>query len=60
MVGDEDVLTVAKFSKIMADALPKSELRILSPCGHLTIVEKAAETAELVVDFLKRNPLPKE
>lgn len=59
-VGDEDVLTVAKFSKIMADALPKAELKILSPCGHLSIVEKAEETARLVVDFLKRNPLPKE
>jgi pimeloyl-ACP methyl ester carboxylesterase len=60
MVGDEDVLTVAKFSKIMADALPDAELKVLSPCGHLTIVEKAEETAQLVTDFLKRNPLPKE
>ena len=57
MVGDEDVLTVAKFSKIMAAALPRAELIIQKACGHVTLVEKPEESAEMILDFLKRNPL---
>lgn len=57
MVGDEDVLTVAKFSKIMAAALPRAELVIQQACGHVTLVEKPEESAEKILDFLKRNPL---
>jgi 3-oxoadipate enol-lactonase len=57
MVGDEDVLTVAKFSRIMAAALPRAELMVQEGCGHVTLVEKPEESARLIVDFLARNPL---
>lgn len=57
MVGDEDVLTVAKFSKIMAAALPRVELVIQPGCGHVTMVEKPEESARMIVEFLARNPL---
>ena len=57
MVGDEDVLTVAKFSKIMASALPNAQLVIQPGCGHVTLVEQPEESARMIVDFLARNPL---
>src|SRR5687768_7904921 len=57
MVGDEDVLTVAKFSKIMAAALPRAELVIQQACGHVTLVEKPEESARMILDFLSRNPM---
>ena len=57
MVGDEDMLTVAKFSKIMAAALPRAELVIQQGSGHVTMVEKPEESARMIVDFLARNPV---
>lgn len=56
MVGDEDVLTVPKFSHIMAKALPNAELVIQKQCGHVTLVEQPEESARLIVEFLRRHP----
>jgi pimeloyl-ACP methyl ester carboxylesterase len=57
MVGEEDVLTVAKFSRIMAAALPRAELVVQPACGHVTLVEQPEESARMIVEFLARNPL---
>lgn len=57
MCGDEDVLTVPKFSKIMAAHLPRAELVIQSGSGHVNLVEKPEESAQLVLGFLSRNPM---
>jgi pimeloyl-ACP methyl ester carboxylesterase len=51
-VGEEDVLTVAKFSKIMADGLPNAKLVIQERAGHVTITEQPVESGKLVLDFL--------
>lgn len=51
-VGDEDVLTVPRFSRIMAETLPNAKLVIQPGAGHVTIVEQPAESARLVLDFL--------
>lgn len=53
LCGDEDVLTVPKFSKIMAAHLPAAKLVVQTECGHLNIIEKADECARLILDFLK-------
>lgn len=57
MTGDEDVLTVSKFAKIMAAALPRAELVIQQACGHVNLIEKPDESTGFILDFLKRNPL---
>ncbi len=56
MVGDEDVLTVPKFSRIMAAALPRSELVVQEGCGHVTLVEQPEASARRIVEFLSRHP----
>lgn len=57
MCGDEDVLTVPKFSKIMAAHLPRAELVIQSGSGHVNLVEKPEESSQLILNFLARNPI---
>ena len=56
MSGDEDVLTVTKFSRIMAAALPRAELTVQKECGHVNLIEKPEESSSLILAFLKRNP----
>lgn len=53
LCGDEDVLTVPKFSRIMAAHLPQARLVVQEGCGHLNIVEKPAECAQLIDAFLR-------
>lgn len=57
MVGDEDVLTVPKFSRVMAAALPRAELVVQEGCGHVTLVEQPEASARRIVEFLSRHPL---
>lgn len=52
LCGDEDVLTVPKFSKIMAANLPAAKLVVQTGCGHLNIIEKVDECAALILEFL--------
>lgn len=53
-VGSEDVLTVKKFARIMADALPNATLVIQENAGHVTVTEQPVESGNLVSNFLGR------
>jgi pimeloyl-ACP methyl ester carboxylesterase len=53
MCGDEDVLTVPGFSKILAGALPNARLVVQSHCGHANLIERAAESGEIILEFLE-------
>jgi len=57
MCGDEDVLTVPKFSRIMADHLPNAQLVVQSASGHVNLIEKPQECAEIITRFLVDHPL---
>lgn len=54
MCGEEDVLTVPKFSHVLAERLPNATLSILPKCGHANFGEQPEQSARLIVDFLDR------
>jgi pimeloyl-ACP methyl ester carboxylesterase len=52
--GDHDLVTPAEYSKKMADALPKSELVIVSRSGHLALLSKPEPINDGLVRLVKR------
>ena len=52
--GDDDPIVPALNGKIMAALLPDAELHVLEGGGHLFLLERTAEVAELVDEFLTR------
>lgn len=52
--GAEDIMTPPALSEQMAQRIPGAELRVIPACGHITFTEKPAETAALVVEFLRK------
>jgi 3-oxoadipate enol-lactonase len=54
MVGDEDAATSPDLVRGTAD-LYGAEFHVIANTGHLPCVEKPAETAQLIVDFLQRS-----
>ncbi len=52
MCGEEDVLTVPKFSRILASQLPNARLLIQPRCGHVNLIEQPLESARAIADFL--------
>ena len=51
--GAEDIMTPPALSEQMAQRIPGARLRVIPQCGHITFTEKPAETAALVVEFLR-------
>ncbi len=51
--GEEDALAPAAGGKALADALPNAEFHAISDCGHLPSLEKPAEYAALLRQFLQ-------
>jgi pimeloyl-ACP methyl ester carboxylesterase len=41
-------------SRQLAAGIPKARLHLIPQCGHLPMLEKPAEVARVVVDFLLR------
>ena len=52
LTGDNDYFIPAKFSRIIADAIPGATYREIPGGGHIPFIEKPAETAREVADFL--------
>jgi len=52
LVGEDDRLTPAKYSKFLHDAIPGSRLSVIPAAGHLVMVEKPAEFNKILGDFL--------
>lgn len=52
--GDHDLVTPAEYSRKMADALPESELVIVSRSGHLVLLSKPEPINDGLVRLVKR------
>lgn len=53
MCGDEDVLTVPKFSQILASCLPDARLLVQKECGHVNLLERPTESVAAIIGFLE-------
>ena len=56
IAGDNDYFIPAFFSKMIAENIPGSIYREIKDGGHIPFVEKPAETAALVTEFLRKLP----
>lgn len=50
--GDQDRMTPLRYNQSMAAAIPGAQLAVISGAGHMLMLEKPAETAAAVQDFL--------
>jgi pimeloyl-ACP methyl ester carboxylesterase len=51
--GDDDKIMPVQFAPLWRERLPDARLVTMPACGHLPHVEKAADTARLVIDFIE-------
>ncbi|MEU5285068.1 alpha/beta hydrolase [Streptomyces sp. NPDC020755] len=51
--GEADFSSFPSDSEALGAALPEATVKILGDCGHLAMIEQAAEFAELTNDFLE-------
>ena len=56
LAGDDDPIVPALNGRILAHRIPDSRLHIVAGGGHLFLLERPAEMARQVADFLHRNP----
>jgi 3-oxoadipate enol-lactonase len=56
IVGDEDELTPPAQSRAMAEAIPGASLVVVRSAGHLTPLERPAETTDALLAFLAGLP----
>ncbi|WP_086819247.1 alpha/beta fold hydrolase [Allokutzneria sp. NRRL B-24872] len=52
VVGEQDKLAPPGAAEEMVDALPEAELAVLPACGHLPPLERPAEFAGVLIDWL--------
>jgi pimeloyl-ACP methyl ester carboxylesterase len=55
ITGDDDKVVPADNSRILAERIPAAELAVLPGAGHGYLVEKAAESNAIVLEFLRRH-----
>jgi poly(3-hydroxyoctanoate) depolymerase len=53
LAGDDDPIVPATNARILAWRIPDSRLEIIRGGGHLFLLERPAETARLIADFLE-------
>jgi pimeloyl-ACP methyl ester carboxylesterase len=51
--GTEDKMTPPKYSKLLHEQIPNSELRLIEGAGHMVMLEKPREVAEAVEAFVE-------
>jgi pimeloyl-ACP methyl ester carboxylesterase len=56
--GQDDQLTPPRFSQYLADHIAKAELHILPQAGHMVMLEKPDQVADIFEDFLATVPYP--
>lgn len=54
ITGTEDLLIPPRNSKILAEKIPRAELRIIPGGGHQVLIEQPALCNEAILDFLRR------
>ncbi len=55
LTGDDDKVVPADNSRILAERIPGAELAVLPGAGHGYLLEKAAESNAIVLEFLRRH-----
>jgi 3-oxoadipate enol-lactonase len=53
--GEEDILKPVKFSKLIAENIPNSELAVIPNCGHVTIFEKPHVLNSMLLGFVLKH-----
>jgi pimeloyl-ACP methyl ester carboxylesterase len=59
IAGEQDLLTPPGHGRVVADHIPGARFELLTGAGssHAALMERPGEFAELVLDFLGKNPL---
>ena len=52
IAGTNDALTPPKYAEYLAATIPNNELHVFEGAGHMLVMERAAEVAELIQSFL--------
>ena len=55
LMGDRDTIVPVANGHILRVALPDAELKVIEGGGHLFLVTRAEETADLIRQFLIRS-----
>jgi 3-oxoadipate enol-lactonase len=53
--GGNDQMTPLRNAELMVDRIPDAELAVIAGTGHAYLLEKPEESAEVVLDFLRRR-----
>lgn len=53
--GREDAVTPLRFGRRLSRELPRAKLEVVPKCGHFPMLEAAAESNRLTIDFLSEN-----
>lgn len=54
--GEDDKMTPPRYAQFLADKLPHAELRLIPETGHMLMLEKPRQVAQLLREFLVRTP----
>ena len=52
VVADKDKIVPVAYGDVVAERIPGSRLHVIGEAGHMVILERPDEFADLVVDFL--------
>jgi 3-oxoadipate enol-lactonase len=55
IVGDEDILTPPRYSRLLAEKIPGAQLTVIPESGHCLFWEKPMEFDQAVIGFLKEH-----
>lgn len=55
ITGDEDAIAPPSVAQMMAEKIKGAKCKVLDRCGHWTPIERPAECARLLADFLRDN-----
>lgn len=54
--GQDDMLTPPKYSEFLATLIPQARLKLVDGAGHMVMLEKPAEVAQAIRDFMALLP----
>jgi len=54
--GIDDQLTPVRYSQFLADKIPDAQLEVIPDAGHMVMLEKPQQVAEVLVAFLNEIP----
>jgi 3-oxoadipate enol-lactonase len=57
LVGEDDILTPARYGRALAAALPGAEVALVPSSGHACFLETPKSVAERMLRFLGRHPI---